>query len=126
MKKRSGNFKKIPSSFEVEDGAIGYVIDDQVIQLLNSMGEIICDTKDWATGDKRDLQNLFSLLKQEFTHLNVERKPVEQDKDEWCLTVTVTEECLTCETEVINGGTWGYCDECWDERVRWLGQEEGE
>lgn len=50
----------------------------------------------------------------------------EIDKDEWCLTVTVTEECLTCETEVINGGTWGYCDECWDERVRWLGQEEGE
>ncbi len=39
----------------------------------------------------------------------------EQDKDEWCLTVTVTEECLTCETEVINGGTWGYCDKCWDE-----------
>lgn len=25
------------------------------------------------------------------------------------------EECLTCETEVINGGTWGYCAECWDE-----------
>jgi len=72
---RRGNFKKIPQSFEVEDGALGYVIDDQVIQLLNSMGEIICDTKDWATGDKRDLQNLFSLLKQEFTYLNVERKP---------------------------------------------------
>jgi len=23
------------------------------------------------------------------------------------------EECLTCEEKVMDGGTWGYCDECW-------------
>ena len=25
------------------------------------------------------------------------------------------EGCLTCDTEITNGGTWGYCAECWDE-----------
>jgi len=37
------------------------------------------------------------------------------------------EKCLTCETEVINGGTWGYCAECWDEHgiKVGFGQEEG-
>ena len=50
-----------------------------------------------------------------------------QDKDEWVPNLRWAheeahaeqddegEECLTCETEVINGGTWGYCAECWDE-----------
>jgi hypothetical protein len=33
------------------------------------------------------------------------------------------EECLTCETEVINGGTWGYCAECWDEQYEELTNE---
>ena len=23
------------------------------------------------------------------------------------------EECLTCKEKVMDGGTWGYCDECW-------------
>ena len=38
------------------------------------------------------------------------------------------EGCLTCETEVINGGTWGYCAECWDEHgiKVGFGSEEGE
>ena len=67
MRKRRGNFNKIPSSFEIEDGSLAYIIDDHGVQLLNSMGDIIFDQRVLTTDDKRDLENLFSLIQQEFT-----------------------------------------------------------
>jgi len=29
--------------------------------------------------------------------------------------VAAQEECLTCDAAITDGGTWGYCVECWEE-----------
>ena len=93
-----------------------YEVDARMTTLINNMGKIIYARKESIDADRRDLENLFSLVKDEFAKSEV---PLDKQSGKafrytgvMGLGQTARDTCQQCDAPITDGGAWGLCPEC--------------